>query len=257
MKVPTRKQLMTPPIDAIGKLGGSASNTEIADQIIRDLELSPEITSHPFLKHEMGWARTLLKKQGLIHNSTSGIWTLTVPSIPSTSLAAPKPSTKYLEIPEEDILKSSWEEKLMGILQRMPPELFERLCQRLLRELGFDEVTITGRSGDGGIDGTCILRGKTLISFSVAFQCKRWKNAVGPNVVRDFRGAMGGRAEKGMILTTSTFTKDAKAEAVRDGVTRIDLIDGDLLVETMGQANLGVRKVEEAAIDFAFFRSFH
>ena len=101
----------------------------------------------------------------------------------------------------------------------MPPELFERLCQRLLRELGFDEVTITGRSRDGGIDGTAILRGKTLISFAVAFQCKRWKNPVGPNVVRDFRGAMGGRAEKGMILTTSTFTKDAKAEAVRDGVT--------------------------------------
>ena len=249
MKVPTNKQLMDPTIDAIRKLGGSASNSEIADQIIKDLQLPPEIASNPLLKKNMGWARTYLKRQGSIHNSASGIWTLT---------AAPlKVVENYLEQAKEDVLAaSSWQEMLMRILQDMPPEVFERLCQRLLREKGFEEVAITGRSGDGGIDGTGILRGKyALISFSVVFQCKRWKNPVGPNMVRDFRGAMAGRAEKGMILTTSTFTKDAKAEACRDGVSRIDLIDGDLLVEIMSQANLGVRKFEDSEIDFGFFQS--
>ena len=248
MKVPSSKQLMPLTIDAIEKLGGSASNSEIADQITRDLELPSETASDPRWKKQMGWARTYLKKQGLIHNSTSGVWTL-------TAIPARKPAD-YLEKAKEDVFRpSSWQEMLERILQDMPPEVFERLCQRLLRELGFDEVTIIGRSGDGGIDGTGILRGKTLISFSVVFQCKRWKSAVGPNVVRDFRGAMGGRAEKGMILTTSTFTRDAKAEAVRDGVPRIDLIDGELLVESMKQANLGVRKVEEWEINFDFFEA--
>ena len=140
--IPTNKKLMDPTIDAIGKLGGSASNSEIADQIIKDLELPPEIASDPLLKKNMGWARTYLKRQGLIHNSASGIWTLTA--------GPPRVVQNYLEKAKEDVLAaSSWQEMLMRILQDMPPEVFERLCQRLLRERGFEEVTITGRSGDG------------------------------------------------------------------------------------------------------------
>jgi restriction system protein len=83
-----------------------------------------------------------------------------------------------------------------------------------------------GHAGRFGVDGHGILR-VNLVSFQVLFQSKRWKGSVGPNVVRDFRGAMVGRADKGLIITTGTFTKDARAEATRDGAPAIDLVDGD------------------------------
>ncbi|WP_206528489.1 restriction endonuclease, partial [Mesorhizobium sp. M7A.F.Ca.CA.002.05.1.1] len=118
------------------------------------------------------------------------------------------------------------------ILLALDPAAFERLCQRILREAGFIKVEVTGRSGDGGIDGTGVLR-VNLLSFHVLFQCKRWKGSVGSGVVRDFRGAMVGRADKGLVITTGTFTADARREAVRDGAPAIDLIDGDGLCDLL------------------------
>ena len=128
---------------------------------------------------------------------------------------------------------ADWRTDLLDTLQNMSPDAFERLCQRLLRESGFIEVEVTGKTGDGGIDGHGIIRLAGMISFPVLFQCKRYSGNVGPNVVRDFRGAMVGRAEKGVILTTGGFTRDAQREATRDGTTPIDLIDGELLMEKM------------------------
>ena len=153
---------------------------------------------------------------------------------------------------------AAWREVLLDILQNMPPEAFERLCQRLLRESGFIEVEVTGRAGDGGIDGRGIIRLAGLIGFPVLFQCKRYSGNVGPNVVRDFRGAMAGRAEKGVILTTGGFTRDAQREAIRDGATPIDLIDGELLMEKMKELRLGMRAkmVEVVEVDKQWFASF-
>ena len=92
-----------------------------------------------------------------------------------------------------------------------------------------------------------------LISFQVLFQCKRWKGSVGAAVVRDFRGAMQGRAYKGLIITTGTFTTEARKEATRDGAPAIDLIDGESLCELLKDLRLGVtiREVrhEEITID--------
>ena len=138
----------------------------------------------------------------------------------------------------------------------MKADGFERLAQRLLRESGFTRVEVTGRSGDGGIDGKGILR-VNLVSFHVLFQCKRWKGSVGPAVVRDFRGAMVGRADKGLVITTGTFTAEARREATRDGAPAIDLVDGDLLCQLLKDLKLGIRirLVEEVEVDPAFFSS--
>ena len=94
------------------------------------------------------------------------------------------------------------------------PDAFERLARRLLREAEFDSVNVTGRSGDGGIDGLGVYH-LGLVSFPVIFQCKRYRGSVSPSAVRDFRGAMAGRGDKGLLITTGTFTADAKKEATR------------------------------------------
>ena len=152
---------------------------------------------------------------------------------------------------------ASWRETLAAALLSMSPDAFERLCQRLLRESGFIEVTVTGKSGDGGIDGHGIIRLAGLISFPVLFQCKRYANNVTAGTVRDFRGAMVGRADKGLILTTGGFTRDAHREATRDGAPPIDLIDGELLMDRLKELELGVSvmMVEVVEVDKGFFDS--
>ena len=138
----------------------------------------------------------------------------------------------------------------------MKPDAFERLAQRILRESGFTRVEVSGRSGDGGIDGSGVLR-VNLVSFHVLFQCKRWKGSVGAGVVRDFRGAMVGRADKGLIITTGTFTADARLEATRDGAPAIDLVDGEALCGLLKDLKLGVivKLVDEVGVEATFFSS--
>jgi restriction system protein len=149
-----------------------------------------------------------------------------------------------------------WRERLLGVLQAMPPASFERLCQRVLRQSGFTRVEVTGKSGDGGIDGIGVLR-IALLSFQVFFQCKRYKGSVGAATIRDFRGAMVGRTDKGLLMTTGSFTPDAKREATRDGAPVLDLIDGDDLCMLLKDLSLGVstKQVEEVTIDAHWFES--
>lgn len=140
-------------------------------------------------------------------------------------------------------------------LLRLKPDAFERLAMRLLRESGFVQVEVTGRSGDGGIDGKGIIKLQNVLSYHVVFQCKRYKESVGSGAIRDFRGAMIGRADKGLFITTGTFTRDAIKEATRDGASPIDLIDGENLVEMLKQLRLGVkvRMVEEVEMAATWF----
>ena len=144
----------------------------------------------------------------------------------------------------------------MEVLLNIPPDGFERLCQRLLRESGFQQVKVTGRSGDGGIDGNGILQVNPFVSFQILFQCKRYSGSVAVSQVRDFRGAMMGRADKGIILTTGTFTKDAKSEAVRDGVPPIELVNGEKLIDMFEQLELGLKPVTVYEVDDEFFEEF-
>jgi restriction system protein len=150
-----------------------------------------------------------------------------------------------------------WQDRLLECLLKMKPAAFERLCQRILKESGFIKVDVTGRSGDGGIDGIGVLR-LNLLSFHVFFQCKRWKGSVGAPVIRDFRGAMVGRADKGLVMTTGTFSTDARKEATRDGAPAIDLVDGETLCELLKSLNIGVsiRKVEHVLVDQHVFLEF-
>ena len=138
----------------------------------------------------------------------------------------------------------------------MQPDAFERLAQRLLREAGFVRVEVRGKSGDGGIDGVGVLR-VNLVSFQVYFQCKRWQGSVGSREIRDFRGALQGRADKGLFVTTGTFTSQAADEATRDGAIAIDLIDGNRLCELLKQYNLGVETtlIEYVSVSPEWFSS--
>lgn len=138
----------------------------------------------------------------------------------------------------------------------LDPAAFERLCQRILRESGFTQVEVTGRSGDGGIDGRGVIRIGGLLSFRVIFQCKRYARSVGSAEVRDFRGAMVGRADKGLLITTGTFTRDAWEEATRDGAPPVDLIDGEQLVLKMKELGLGVTAREDVVVDEDWFERF-
>jgi len=159
--------------------------------------------------------------------------------------------------PAYSAFETPWQELLLDCLLKMKPAAFERLCQRILKDSGFIKVEITGRSGDGGIDGIGVLR-LNLLSFHVFFQCKRWKGSVGASAVRDFRGAMVGRADKGLVMTTGTFTVDARKEATRDGAPAIDLLDGETLCELLKNLKIGVsiRKVEHILVEQDAFLDF-
>jgi restriction system protein len=150
-----------------------------------------------------------------------------------------------------------WRDQLLSLLQAMPPDAFERLSQRILRESGFIKVEVKGKSGDGGIDGIGVLR-VNLVSFQVFFQCKRYKDSVSASAIRDFRGAMVGRTDKGLFITTGRFTPDAKREATRDGAPQIELIDGEQLCELLKSLNLGLKTemIEHVTVVPEVFREF-
>ncbi|AUB83630.1 hypothetical protein THSYN_23555 [Candidatus Thiodictyon syntrophicum] len=145
---------------------------------------------------------------------------------------------------------------LLDVLKSLPPEGFERASQRLLRESGFERVVVTGKSGDGGIDGNGILQVNPFVSFTVLFQCKRYAGSVSASQVRDFRGAMVGRADKGIIITTGTFTTEAMKEARRDGAPPIELVDGDTLVQMFERLELGVKPKTVYEVDETFFEEY-
>ena len=277
MSVPTRIELTNPALGAIHDAGGSASINEITERVIRNLDISDDDANEPHgtgyqteLEYRLGWARTELKKFGLITNSARGVWSLT-PDGQKTRIVDPqgveranREADRRGRIPAEgatDVENSTseeptvWQEHLLDALMGMDPSAFERLCQHMLRESGFIEVEVTGRSGDEGIDGHGIIRMGGLISFPVLFQCKRYRGNVAAGVVRDFRGAMAGRSDKGLLITTGGFTRDARAEATRDGAPPIDLIDGFLLAEKLKELRLGVKTemVPQVTVDAAFF----
>lgn len=275
--VPRFDELMLPTLAALKALGGSASNEELHDWVADHLKLSAETRDrlhgegpNTSLRYRLHWARSYLKAAGAIDNSERGVWTLLdagervtasdVDRIKRDVRAQQSRRRKRQAEPDTpaspDQPDEEWDDRLVAVLQAMTPDGFERLCQRVLRESGFISVDVTGRSGDGGIDGMGVLR-MNLVSFHVLFQCKRWKGSVGSSVIRDFRGAMVGRADKGLVITTGTFTSEAAKEARRDGAPAIDLIDGEALCGLLKRLKLGVevKLVEQVEIDEAFFRS--
>jgi restriction system protein len=273
MPVPTYDRLFNPLLEALRKLGGSASVSEQERVVAEILRLSEkEINeihrgNRTRLSYRLAWARNYLKRYGLLTNSKRGVWSLTPDGLKNESVDKDKVKKFVLALDRREADSESaqieeptepWEEELLDLIKSISPDAFERLCQRILRESGFIQVEVTGRSGDGGIDGKGVVRIGGLLSFHVLFQAKRHKGSIPPAVVRDFRGALVGRADKGLILTTGVFTRDARFEAQRDGATPIDLIDGEELVQKLKDLANGIqvkeKVVEEVVIDHEYFK---
>ncbi|MGH7073208.1 MAG: restriction endonuclease [Stellaceae bacterium] len=277
--VPGYQDLMWPAIKALKAMGGSASNDELLAKVIEIENIPEDIQGfihtdnrQTKVSYNLAWAKTYLKRVGALENSARGLWALTAIGEAMTEQdckdvprrvrredhkrkRAPgeRPadsSDAFVEAP----LEETWKDALIHVLLSMKPDAFERLAQRILREAGFIKVAVTGRGGDGGIDGLGVLR-VNLLSFQVLFQCKRYQGTVGAGTVRDFRGAMVGRCDKGLIITTGTFSNDAKREATRDGAPAIDLIDGDFLCDLLKQLKLGIttEMIEKIIVDASWF----
>jgi restriction system protein len=285
MNMPTFDQLMEPTVKVLEGLGGSGGIEEIAAGVIQFLTLPEEITSQLHnpekssrteVEYRLAWTRTFLKQYGILDNSERGVWSFTSKYVPGQPIK-PQEITRFvrdhqnekkvnkekgkknkiaqtsLELEEE--VEAPWRELLHQQLLGLKSDAFERLAMRLLRESGFVQLEVTGRSGDGGIDGKGIIKLQGVLSYHVVFQCKRYKESVGAGAIRDFRGAMIGRADKGLFITTGTFTRDAIKEATRDGASPIDMIDGENLVDMLKNLKLGVkvRMIEEVEVDKEWF----
>lgn len=285
-KMPTYHELMNPLLQSLHKLGGSGSIEEIAQKVaelsdlpeeILNLSHNPEKSGQTEIEYRLAWARTYLKKYGILDNSDRGIWII-VPEKRKVTMVDPQEVVKTVRseikkqkelVQKEDAVKDenemeipdeteSWRNILHHLLtQELSPDGFERLTKRILRESGFVQVEVTGRTGDGGIDGKGIMRLSGLLSFHVVFQCKKYQGSVSSSDIRDFRGAMIGRADKGLFITTGTFTRDAVREATRDGAPPIDLVDGDHLAEKLKELGLGIKKVlvEQVSVDEDWFKT--
>jgi restriction system protein len=288
LRIPNVSDLLWPTLRAVREIGNSGTNEEIVEKVLADEGFTEEQLAVPakngrggLIEYRLAWARSHLKGMTLLENSRRGVWsttelgrTIAPDEIPAahaayrTQLREARRLKKATQEPEDpddlhdplgtaDVEGSTeWKERLLSTLQNISPDQFERLARRLLREAGFVSATVTGKAGDGGIDGIGVYR-VSLLSFPVFFQCKRYVGSVGPGAVRDFRGAMSGRGDKGLLITTGTFTSEAKRESTRDEAPPVDLIDGDQLCDLLKQYELGVhcsvRQIEEVAVDSGFF----
>lgn len=285
--LPIFHEIIMPTLQALENLGGSARADELNAEIAKLMDLSDEVlnyrrptSSTNEVPYRSAWARTYLRMYGAIERTSHGVWTLTpigrgltpeqvkqIPSKVRAMQAAKKAKALVASSEQDDIanpvadvpaaivqeveaeVNADWKTQLLGVLLTMSPAAFERLAQRILRESGFVKVEVKGKSGDGGIDGIGVLR-LTLISFQVLFQCKRYQGSVTAGEIRDFRGAMVGRTDKGLFITTGRFTSDARREATRDGAPPVELIDGEGLCDLLKDLRIGVstRQVEVVSV---------
>lgn len=281
--IPPYSELLWPTLCAVRELGHSARLDEIDERVIEREDFTDEQLAllhnegpRTELEYRLAWARTYLKGMGALASASRGVWETTalgreiseaeVEPLRREYIAARRSQrtkkqreadvgTSEAEADDEAADSDDWKELLLAQMLAMSPAGFERLAQRLLRAEGFINTTVTGRSGDGGIDGIGVYR-LSLVSFPILFQCKRYKGSVGPDKVRDFRGAMAGRGDKGLLITTGAFTRSARAEATRDGAPPIDLIDGEQLCELLKKHQLGVRTEERRVEDVRVVASF-
>jgi restriction system protein len=285
-QIPPYVELIWPTLCAVRELGHSAKLQEIDERVIETQEFTDDQLAilhmdgpRNEIEYRLAWARTYLKGMGALANPARGTWVTTelgrsltaeeIEPLRKTYLVklaetrkkkavAAREAGADLDLAGEgaDDETDDWREELLQVLLKMDPTGFEHLAKRLLRAAGFINASVTGGAGDGGIDGVGVYR-LSLVSFPVYFQCKRYKGTVGPEKVRDFRGAMQGRGDKGLLITTGSFTPEARKEATRDGAPPIDLIDGEQLCELLKEHRLGVetttRTIEEVNVQPAFF----
>ena len=270
-------ELINPVLQGLHQLDGAGSNDEIEERLVSILELTNDQIedlhrgNRTKLSYRAAWARNYLKRLGLIENSSRAVWALTPAGLETKSVdkSEAKRIIQTLSVAQktgevhqggigevsEEIAEIGWADEIVEVLKKLDPAAFERLSQRLLRELGFNNVEVTGKTGDGGIDGVGVIKLGGVLSFHVVFQCKRYAGTVSSAAIRDFRGAMIGRADKGLFITTGTFSRDAKQEAQRDGAPPIDLVDGNAMAENLKNLGLGVtiKLVEDVTVNRDWF----
>jgi len=280
-KGPQFTRYILPILQVLRAMGGSATAAEVTDAVIEHEHLPEELLAQTNkngqskVRNQIAWARMYLVHSGHLDSSTRGLWRLTekgqqedlgrldvaslFKNVRSQFKAGSEQGVSERGLDSEETAEVGLEAgqtALLPVIQSLSPEGFERLCQRLLREQGFHNVRVTGRSGDGGIDGEGILAINALLSFKVLFQCKRYLGSVGAPMIRDFRGALVGKADKGIFLTTGSFTMEARREAVRDGADPIEIVDGEKLVSMFEQLELGVKPRVIYEVDREFFDDF-
>jgi restriction system protein len=270
-------------VKALLETGGSGTTSEVIDRSIELLGLTEseqniELASGSSrVRNQANWARLYMARGGILDSSKRGVWRLTeigssldpdtydwrelFKTVQKAFADERKLREEANETPEDDADDAiaptgDHVSEVLKILRGLPPSGFERLCQNLLRESGFQQVSVTGKSGDGGIDGIGILQVNAFVSFNVLFQCKRYAGSVSPSQIRDFRGAMVGRADKGLVITTGTFTVEAKREARRDGAPPIELVDGESLVRLFESLEFGLVPRTTYDVDASFFHQF-
>lgn len=275
-EVPSYPDLIEATFSALHALGGSGKNDEINKKAIEILQLSDDVlenmhtdTNMTEVDYRLAWARTLLKNFGAIENSARSVWSISIafaqiPTINGMDVYKKKNIKQISEMSpslhdsleiEDDTPEEirSWRQRLHDVLLKMDPYAFERLTQRVLRECGFSQVEVTKKSGDGGIDGTGTLKINGIVTFNIAFQCKRYQGAIGSPEIRNFRGSLTTDIEKAVFITTGTFSKAAIEEAATAGKQQIDLMDGEALISKIAELQIGVREITDYFIDEEFF----
>jgi restriction system protein len=290
LKGPKFVQYFQPVIEGLRDLGSSAKPREVYAWIADHYPIPKEEIENTTkggqskFENKVGWARFYLAKGELIDTEQRGVWVLTEKgrkanlshedaynlfkaiqdgfkredgqsgeaevekAVDEADASAPDEKTYF----NQDEIQ----EELVSLLRSTTDKGFEELCARLLRHIGFENLKVTGRTGDHGIDGEGHFLINRFVRIKVMFQCKRYTNSVQVKEIRDFRGAIQGRAERGIFLTTGTFTKGAREEAARENTTAIELVDIDRLLELLIEEGLGVREAKALTIDRDFFAAY-
>jgi restriction system protein len=278
LKVPGQEELIEPTFVALKNLGGSGSVDEIHDEVVKVLKLSDNqiqimhSDGRTKLHYNLAWARTYLKLYGAIDIKTRGIWVITSIFYDKKDIdkndvilkVRNKRSSKNKTEPENEISfkiteanSYNWREKLITIIKEMNPYSFEEFTKLLLRYIGFEKLKVTQKSNDKGIDGYGIYKINGLVTYKVAFQCKRYTNTpISSSEIRDFRGSLSSEFDRGLFITTSTFSPSAREEAESSGKTLIELIDGENLIEKIAELEIGLKPKTEYEIDFDFYNKY-
>lgn len=284
-QLPPYTELLWPTLQSIISLGGSASIEELDRAVITRQRLSPESQTLPHgdgpgteIEYRLAWARTYLKGMGLLANTRRAVWSVTTRGR-NTSESDVKPLLAAFTAEQRrrrlsrnagvDVVKvlpqvptesaepdaNRWRDDIVETIDQLPPRGFARLVTTLLSAAGFSTAAVTSGS-DERVEGVGVYR-LALLSFSVCFQCIRETDRVGADVVREFRASMAARGEKGLLISTGSFTDGARNEAHRAGAPLIDLIDGKRLCDLLKEHSLGVhttvRTVEDVVVDLSYF----
>jgi restriction system protein len=271
-KLPDSTNYIKPIVEALRSLNGVAKAAAVKQWIAESMLAKHQAVPDTILasgaqkfSNDIQWARMYLVNAEILEPMAVagyGNWKLTpkgwdisldqgsIKSIFDATAQKNKLQTSDVqEAPPEDPQQTeldgtgSWESDLKSILTTMPDKGFERLCAFIMTKNGLQATAVTGQTGDGGVDGEGMLAfdDLSLIKTPVAWQCKRFaENNVSSATIRDFRGAIEGRAKFGLVFTTTAFTPSAEAEARRPGATPIELIGLERLVELMRKHVIGV-----------------